>query len=177
MLERVVGGQETTTWCLVVRGLGGRTLRFPACWEGTGEHSAPHSSALSCQGLSLIPRDYSSIQQTRSACLTARGRARPWQEDSLSPPQRQWAASVTGIFFLPLSLCPSHPPSRFVRPPLFPTSPSTDTSHSCTWNSFPHLPNCLSRHPSVLGSGEMSPSPPLPPGSPSGSEAGPGPLL
>lgn len=84
-------------------GLGERTLRFPACREGTGERPAPRSSALSCQGLSLIPGDYSSIQQTRSACLMAR----PWQKDSPSPPWGRWAASVTGIFFC---LCPSvHP--------------------------------------------------------------------
>ena len=104
-----MGGEEAGTWCL-----GERTLRFPACWEGTGERSAPHSAALSCQGLSLIPGDYSSIQQTRSACLTARGRARPWQEDSLSPipgpmgskcPWNVCSASVPLSIPSPLSVC------------------------------------------------------------------------
>ena len=107
--EGVVGGEEAGTWCL-----GERTLRFPACWERTGERSAPHSSALSCQGLSLIPGDYSSIQQTRSACLTARRRAQPLQEDSPSPipgpmgskcPWNVCSASVPLSIPSPLSVC------------------------------------------------------------------------
>lgn len=124
----------------------------------------PNSSALSCRG-SVCPRGFSSIQQTRSACLRL-GAGRPgWQEDSPSPPQRRWAASVTGIFFLPLSLCPSHPPPWSVRPPLFPTSPSTGHLTFLYLEQLSPSSQLSPCHPSVLGSGDTPP----PPGSPSGS--------
>lgn len=137
-----MGGEEAGTCCLEER-----TLRFPACWEGTGERSAPYSAALSCQGLHLIPGDYSSIQQTRSACLTARGRARPWQEDSPSPTPGPMG-----------SKCPWNLPSASV--PLSIPSPLL----VCLSSSLPHF--SVYRHFTFLYLEQPSPSSQLSPPSP-----------